>query len=166
MRFLPSHAVTPSGDEQKGARLQGCRPCLDSSRCTGCGLCAVDCPTRALTLLEKGTEGVYQLLFRHDLCTACGSCEKTCPESCLHLERGLELERRGKAARVLFEDKISRCRGCGSPLFPQAMIKSLKTKLLSTGGPSLLFDLCPACRLRTQFLQEKDKKQDNKHVSL
>ena len=164
--FLPNHEVTPPIDEEKCVGLQGCRPCIDSSRCTGCGLCAVDCPTRALTILEKGTEGVYQLLFRHDVCTACGTCEKTCPESCLHLERGLELDRIGKAAIVIFEDKISRCSGCGSPLFPQSMIKNLKTKISTTGRVAWPFDLCPACRLRNQFLPEKITKQDKKQVSL
>jgi ferredoxin len=129
-------------------------PIIHREKCTGCGLCTIDCSTGALTVLQSSKEDTYQLLFRQDLCNACGICEKSCPEHCLQLEQGPEMGRMGKEAKVIFEDKISRCIGCGIRLFPQAMVKNLKSKIFSTGDPTWPFDLCLSCRIKTQFEME------------
>jgi len=122
---------------------------LDSSKCTGCGLCVLDCPTRALTVSSSGEDDVYQLLFKYGLCVACGQCVEVCPEQCLHLERILELDRLNSPATVLFEDEIVRCSECGSPIAPRAMINSIKAKIPTTGQfPSSQFELCPACKIK------------------
>ena len=123
---------------------------LDGSKCTGCGLCALDCPTRALTVSSSGEADVYQLLFKYVLCVACGQCVEVCPEQCLHLERTLELDRLNSPATVLFEDEIVRCSECGSPIASRAMINSVKAKVLATGQfPSSQFELCPACKIKS-----------------
>jgi ferredoxin len=133
-------------------------PIIHKGKCTGCGLCAVDCPTRALTILRIDEEDTYQIVFRHDLCNSCAICEKSCPEHCLQLEQGSGLGRIDKEAKVIFEDKISRCIGCGIPIFPQAMINRLKLKILGIGDLPWPFDLCPSCRIKTQFERETVRK--------
>ena len=130
-------------------------PFIDKEKCTGCGLCTIDCPTKALTISQNSERDSYQLLFREEACNACGVCEKSCPENCLQfVEKEPEQDRTGKEARVIFEDKISRCTGCGIPLFPQSMVKKLETKILLNRETTWPFNLCPSCRIKTQFEKE------------
>ncbi len=139
---------------------------VDSSRCTGCGLCALDCPTEALTFQRKGEDDSYRILFQHDLCVGCGLCRKFCPEQCLSVERGLDLNKIGKGASILFEDRISRCRDCGIPLFPQAMIGRLGTKMSVAGNALWALDLCPVCRLKRPLAGEVHADNPTKEVTV
>jgi len=125
---------------------------LDGAQCTGCCLCARDCPTPALTTsASEGADG-YQLLFRHDRCVACGRCIEVCPEQCLYLERILELDKIDSPAVVLFEDVMARCRQCGDIIGSRAMINRLQVKLLAMGDSlTSQLELCPMCKARARF---------------
>jgi ferredoxin len=141
-------------------------PIIDKEKCTGCGLCTIDCPTKALVISQMSEKETYQLLFLKETCNACGVCETSCPENCLQLvEKGPDRDRIGNPAaeqrsiisngvneaKVIFEDKISRCMECGIPLFPQAMVKRLESKILVTKESTWPFHLCPSCRIKSQF---------------
>jgi ferredoxin len=131
------------------------RPLIDKEKCTGCGLCAIDCPTKALTISQNSEGDLYQLLFREEACDVCGVCEKSCPENCLQLvEKEPEQSKTGKEAIVILEDNLSRCIVCGIPLFPRSMVKKLETKILTNGETTWPFNLCPSCRMKTQFKKE------------
>jgi len=120
---------------------------LGGGQCTGCGLCATVCPTRALTA-SATTDGVFRLSFRHGACVACNECVEICPEHCLVLERGASLEER--PPEVLFEDEEVCCPGCGKPVGSRAMIAKVRAlvpaKLADAG-----IELCPECKARAQF---------------
>lgn len=134
---------------------QGVMPIINhQEKCTACGLCAIDCPTGALTVLQNDQEDTYQLFFRQDNCNACGICKKSCPENCLQLELVIEQDKIDREGVVIFKDQISRCTGCGIPLFPQAMINHLKTKIFPTARSAWPFDLCPSCKIKNQFGME------------
>jgi len=134
-------------------------PFIDKEKCTGCGLCTIDCPTKALIINQNSEKDIYQLLFRQEACNACGVCQKSCPENCLQLvEKEPEKDKTGKETKVIFEDNISRCMECGTPLFPQSMAKKIKTKIFITNEPTWSFNLCPSCRIKTQFEKEMIEK--------
>ena len=126
---------------------------LDSSQCTGCGLCTLECPTKALmTSLSDETDD-YQLLFRHDLCVACSRCTEVCPEQCLHLERILELDKIDSSAALLSAGEIARCRECGTVIGSRAMIGRLQVKLQAVGRSlASQLELCSACKIKQPSL--------------
>ncbi len=123
---------------------------LDSGQCTGCGLCAAECPTEALWVSSDQESGAFQLLFKHRLCLACNRCAEICPERCLSVERPLEPDVMDGQA-VLFEDTIVRCRECGRPVGPRTMIDRLRARVVT--GQNSLFELCPDCRVQFSLLR-------------
>jgi NAD(P)H-quinone oxidoreductase subunit I len=56
------------------------------ARCTGCGMCAKDCPANAIELitLDKATKR-FVLRYHVDRCTFCAQCVQTCNFGCLVL---------------------------------------------------------------------------------
>jgi ferredoxin len=134
---------------------------LDSSKCTGCGLCAADCPTDALTMGADKAGADYQLLFKQDACVGCGKCVACCPEKCLKLQRVLELDRIYGTVSELFRDDVLNCRRCGEPVAPISMIVHLKDKLRDSDSVLLeQLELCGRCKAETQRYKVSGKKVD------
>jgi len=119
---------------------------LDRSQCTACGLCALDCPTEALSFVSD--EGWYQLFFHYQDCIGCGQCIKSCPEKCLRLENTLEIERLSNPPEIIFEGEIAVCQECGIPIAPKAMIDKLRTRIAAADGLTSQLSICPACRTK------------------
>jgi ferredoxin/coenzyme F420-reducing hydrogenase delta subunit len=128
---------------------------IDAQQCTGCGLCSLNCPTGALSFGRRSGDDSYQILFRHDRCVGCGICRKSCPEKAVGVERILHIDKLGQPAEILLEGRLSSCRECGAPLFPQAMVLRLKARLSAAGGSAWAVDLCPACRLKTPLIAKQ-----------
>ncbi|MFC2000163.1 4Fe-4S binding protein, partial [Chloroflexota bacterium] len=124
---------------------------LDTSQCTACGLCALECPTGALIFPPDPDTGSCRLLFQHQSCVGCGQCVKVCPEDCLHLENVLELHSLNVPAETLLEAEIARCQKCGAAIAPKAMIDKLKAAISDGERVASYLDICPACRTRAVF---------------
>lgn len=54
---------------------------VHDERCTGCTLCAADCPYRAITMVERepGAPHKYLAVIDPTLCVSCGICIGSCP---------------------------------------------------------------------------------------
>ncbi len=52
-----------------------------TSACTGCGVCAAECPFEAI---QEQTRTLY--VINTQTCTDCGRCEEVCPEEAVAYE--------------------------------------------------------------------------------
>jgi Pyruvate/2-oxoacid:ferredoxin oxidoreductase delta subunit/coenzyme F420-reducing hydrogenase delta subunit len=119
---------------------------LDAAKCTGCAVCAAQCPTDALTDLKAA--GSSKLVFRQESCVGCGQCVDVCPEKCLHLTKVLEVSKLNRQPEMIFEGEFAHCRICGAPFAPRAMIESVRARLGATGEAALRLEICPKCRMK------------------
>jgi NADH-quinone oxidoreductase subunit I len=60
---------------------------LDTNKCTACGLCAIDCPAKAIdvTVLDR-KEKRFKYTYRVDQCIFCGQCVVTCHQDSLKMD--------------------------------------------------------------------------------
>jgi len=119
---------------------------LHAASCTGCGLCAADCPTGALAFASSGPKE-YRLFFSHGPCTGCGLCAGVCPEQCLEVERVLELDRLGSPPQIIGEGGLVSCQVCGAPMAPRAMVEKIRARMVATGGNTSRLETCPDCKM-------------------
>ena len=119
------------------------RVSFDADGCTMCGLCAGVCPTGAIRF-DQGAVAASLELDR-SACVGCGHCAAICPEGVLSVERGVDLEELGRGAEPLKRSPVARCRRCGEPVAPTAMLDRLRPLL----DPAVLVTtegLCQRCR--------------------
>jgi len=66
------------------------RPQLDTNKCTGCGLCARDCPAEAIEMVELAPK-VKRPGFYYDRCAFCSQCAESCPRGAITMTEEFEL---------------------------------------------------------------------------
>ena len=58
----------------------------DPSSCTGCGLCAIDCPAQAIEVIMLDKKAKRFVIHYHaDRCTFCAQCVQSCRQGSLSL---------------------------------------------------------------------------------
>ncbi len=119
---------------------------LDAARCTGCGVCAAQCPTNALADLK--VDGSCQLVFRQESCVGCGQCVDCCPERCLQMVKVLDVGKLSREPQLVFQGDFAHCSVCGTPFAPRAMVESVRARLGTTGQAALRLEMCPKCRMK------------------
>jgi formate hydrogenlyase subunit 6/NADH:ubiquinone oxidoreductase subunit I len=72
---------------------------FDTNLCIGCGLCAKDCPAKAIEMVEVG--GKKKPLFKLDVCIYCYQCAETCPKGAIKSTTFFELATTDKPSLVL-----------------------------------------------------------------
>ncbi|MEO8556096.1 MAG: 4Fe-4S binding protein [Actinomycetota bacterium] len=106
--------------------------------CTACGICARDCPTRALTL-SAGT-GSTDLVLDPSACTGCGVCAEACPEGVLDVVMGVDLDLLAHGCIPIARVTAATCPDCGE------IVPALPTAAHLTLLPAGLATRCPSCR--------------------
>lgn len=57
-------------------------------KCTGCGMCATDCPANALEMIViDKKEKRFVLRYHADRCTFCAQCVHSCMHGCLEMSQ-------------------------------------------------------------------------------
>ena len=59
-------------------------------KCTGCGMCATDCPAGAIEMhvLDKKAKR-FVMVYHVDRCTFCAQCVHTCNQDCLMMQKDI-----------------------------------------------------------------------------
>jgi formate hydrogenlyase subunit 6/NADH:ubiquinone oxidoreductase subunit I len=66
-------------------RLRG-RLIYDADKCTGCNMCAKDCPANAIEILTiDRKEKKFVMRYHYDRCVFCAQCVASCKFDCLHM---------------------------------------------------------------------------------
>lgn len=61
---------------------------FDTSRCKGCGLCVLFCPTKSLTMSsDLNEQGQPYPVCDEVTCTTCGLCFRMCPDAAIEVNR-------------------------------------------------------------------------------
>ena len=90
-------------------------PQIDNEKCTGCGVCANECPQNIIKMINKDQKGAMVLCSNQNTikgqvakackagCIKCEICIKQCPEQCMKMENGIP---------VVDYSKCTGCRTC------------------------------------------------------
>lgn len=106
--------------------------------CTGCGVCARNCPSGALSLTSG--QGVTELVLDPGACTGCGACVETCPEDVVEVIRGVDLGLLARGCVPIARVEAVACADCGENVLPLPAAAHL------TSLPAGLAGRCPRCR--------------------
>ncbi len=81
----PATESYPLGGHDVPAQARG-RLTWDPTKCTGCGLCAKDCPAFALEVIVLDRKAKrFVMNYDLDRCAYCGQCVETCRFGCLSM---------------------------------------------------------------------------------
>jgi ferredoxin len=106
--------------------------------CTGCGVCARNCPNEALSVVAG--LGSIELVLDPGACTGCAACVETCPEDVVDVVRGVDLDLLARGPVSIARAEAVACVDCGEPI--PALPATAHLPLL----PAVLVGRCPRCR--------------------
>ncbi len=129
---------------------------VDKNACTLCMACVSVCPVSAI----QGGGDLPQLHFREDQCVQCGMCETACPEDAIGLHARLHFPAHLQPGqRLLNEEEMHHCDGCGKPFATRKMMDSMTRRLkdhwMFQGEEALArIRLCEDCRVQRMYEDE------------
>lgn len=117
---------------------------IDRGACSVCGSCSTVCPTGALSIRHAGD--TVALALNPHACAGCERCVPACPERAVAVraETDIGTLRRGPAEAA--STTMVRCRRCGAPVAPEAMLVRVERLLGGEPGATSTTRLCGDCR--------------------
>lgn len=88
MRSLVTEPVTQQYPVERTAPPKRLRAAIewDASQCTGCGLCATDCPADAIEVIVIDKKAKrFVLRYHADRCTFCAQCVFSCRQGAMRI---------------------------------------------------------------------------------
>lgn len=150
------------------------QPELDIDKCTGCGSCAMACPTRCIEIHDEGDE--RRTVYCLDRCSYCGRCEEVCPEDAIELSEQFELATDDiDDIRITTHHELVRCAECDRVVGTRREIENLASDLAEETQlrPEQLtwLTLCIECKRRhsletAQALQGEDDEPSSSGSSI
>ncbi|MCJ7535496.1 MAG: 4Fe-4S binding protein [Anaerolineales bacterium] len=81
----PVTQLYPKNRQEAPSKLRGCLD-WNPEKCTGCGICAMDCPANAIEVIViDKKEKRFVLQYHIDRCTFCAQCVHSCMHGCLEM---------------------------------------------------------------------------------
>ncbi len=129
---------------------------VNNDACTLCMACVSVCPASAV----QGGGAEPKLWFREDSCVQCGLCEKACPEDAIQLVPQLDFAAHLQPERRLLHQEIMQvCLGCGKPFTTHKMIVRMQEKLqnhwmFKDPETRKILLMCDECRIKAAFADD------------
>lgn len=126
---------------------------VNGDACTLCMACVSVCPASAV----QGGGAEPKLWFREDNCVQCGLCEKACPEDAIELAPQMDFAAQLQPERRLLHQEIMQvCLGCGKPFTTHKMIVRMQEKLqdhwmFKNLEARKVLLMCDDCRIKAVF---------------
>jgi ferredoxin len=131
---------------------------VDREACTLCMACVSVCPASAV----QGGGALPQLKFREDRCLQCGLCAQACPEDAIRLAPRFDLASHlAPAERLLNEEALAHCGGCGKPFGTVKLLARMRSKLAGhwmyqSPEAQARLGLCEDCRVKALYTESRD----------
>ncbi len=107
--------------------------------CTGCGLCAEQCPRGIIRLID----GLPSIDFALSECTFCGECRAACPEPVFRLDGPVRFHHVAVITDVCLAKRGVACQSCGESC-PEEAIR-FRAHVGSPFVPELNEEMCSGC---------------------
>lgn len=97
----------------RGQPRMNVNPETGESLCIACGLCALACPEKLITVKSErnaatGKKELTSFSYDTSRCMFCGLCEESCPSDCLELTQDFEVALYSRDGMVLSRERLEK----------------------------------------------------------
>ncbi|MEM0241419.1 MAG: 4Fe-4S binding protein [Candidatus Nezhaarchaeales archaeon] len=127
-------------------------PKRDPEKCTACGACYQNCPTKAISILDLGKEVAVDVWYGK--CIFCARCTEVCPEEAVKMSLTYDLSTYNKEeVRESVSMSAQRCQVCGKLITSDRHVDKVIDRVKILPLPlnyHMMVSLCPECKRKQQ----------------
>ena len=119
---------------------------LNTASCTGCAACAMNCPSTAIVMDERGDKRIFR--YSPYQCITCGACVSVCPENAaeLHHELSFRWFFQVLSKRRIRSVELETCARCGMAVGPKPQVGKIGRYLMGREVELASLTLCGRCK--------------------